>query len=144
MYSTQELLLRVVQMKLQLPRSGTLKRFDTHVPSEFYNPVRLAQLREGGPIEILLGGRGLHVHLDREAWLVTDRNLGAIPVLAWSGLSPARRDGIHRAVPCELIYYHAYAAVLIRNVLPDVVARLARMAPPAESPATVLPLARGA
>lgn len=127
-------------MKLQLPRSRALKQFSTSVPAEYYNVIRLSQLREGAPVELLLGGRGLHVYLDREAWLVTDRNLGEIPVLAWTGLSPARRDGIHRATPCQLIYYHAYAAVVIRTVLPDVVARLARNTPPVASPATVITL----
>lgn len=127
-------------MKLRLPGNRALKQFDTSVPAEFYNVIRLAQIRERTPIEMLLGGRGLQVYLDRETWLVTDRNLGEIPVLAWAGLRPARRDGIHRAVPCELIYYHAYAAVVIRTVLPDVAARLARKATPVESPANVISL----
>ena len=125
-------------MKLKLPRDRVLKRFATWVAAEYYNPVRLAQVREGAPIEMLLGTRGLHVHLDRELWLVTDRNLAETPLLAWTGLSPARRDAVHRPAPCELIYYHPYAAVVIRTVLPDVVARLARKPPGLRNPATIL------
>lgn len=128
-------------MKLQSPGGRPLEAFATTVPAEYYNPIRLAQLRQGSPIDLLLGGRGLHVHLDREAWVITDRNLGDIPVLAWRGLNAARRDGIHRPVPCEMLYYHTYAAVIVRTVLPDVLLRLSSTKPSAGRLAKILFLA---
>lgn len=141
MYFTQEYVAGDA-MKLQLPQTPALKEFSTTVPAQYYNAIRLAQLRQGFSIEMLLGGRGLHVYLDREAWLVTDRNLGGVPVLAWIGLSAANREGLHRGVGCSLVYYHAYAAVIVRTVLPEVVFRLSRTAPPVAAPAQVLPLFR--
>lgn len=111
-------------MPLRLPEGPVLDSFETAIPAETYNPIRLRLLRERRPVELLLGARGLHLHLAPETWLVSDRNLDHRPLLAWTAFRNGRRCGPHHAVSCSLVYYHAYASVVVNLVLPEVAERL--------------------
>jgi hypothetical protein len=110
-------------MKPGLPNIPVIKSFSAMVDAAQYNRVRLVLARNGAPYQLVLGSRGLAMSLDRRAWLLTDRHLEDLPLMAWTQFD-RRRSGLHAPVQCSILLYHAYAQVVRRNVLIEVDRRL--------------------
>ena len=93
-------------------------RAQWRVDAYHFNHVRCA-LRRLGP-ELRLSPPGLK-HLDLilqpGAWVVVDRALNDMPVLAWMDFCTTGRTGLHEPVPCELRYFHAYAGMIMNRAL---------------------------
>lgn len=111
-------------MKPGLPNVPVLKVLAATVEASHYNHVRLVLARNGVPHELVLGSRGLAMSLDRRAWVLTDRHLEDLPLMAWTNFDTKRRTGLHSPIHCNILLYHAYAQVVRRNVLVDVDRRL--------------------
>lgn len=83
-----------------------------------YNRVQIALKRLDAPVRIpLIGLRTLELLLERDAWIVIDRALNEIPVLAWTDFQVADRDSLHEPVPCVLKMYHAHAMTILDKVI---------------------------
>ncbi len=107
-------------MKSGLPDIPGMKSFSSVVPAPYYNRVRLALKRFGQPLQLVLPGmRGFEMCLDDDAWVCTDRNLNFRPMLAWTGFKNNARTGLSEPVECQVIYYHAYANIVVRTALSD-------------------------
>lgn len=133
-------------MTAKLPQVPVLKAVAGRIGAAHYNRVRLARRRLGEPLTLMLPGlRGFQVCIGREHWVCRDRNLGDLPILAWTDFAPFARNGLSQPVPCRLLYYHPYARVVLRTVLDDMAkilgARL-RRADEAHVPGCVVPFAR--
>lgn len=129
-------------MRSSLPSAPVLKSFNTRVGAVHYNSIFLALRRWGGPLELMVPAMGgFEVRIDRDAWVCFDRNLNYQPLLAWSEFRANARSGLYEPVPCRLLFYHAYAAVLVRSLPVDIhrllLKRFPRQHQPA--PARVLP-----
>ncbi|MFO7953909.1 hypothetical protein [Thioalkalivibrio sp.] len=113
------------------------------VEARYFNQVRRA-LGLLGP-EIRLSPPGLK-HLDlilqRDAWIVVDRVLNDMPVVAWTAFHSRGRRSLHRPVACELLLFHAMATMVMNRTLsamePELAVALAEAAP-SQSPGKVLP-----
>lgn len=114
-------------MKPGLPNVPVIKALATTVEASHYNHVRLVLARVGIPQELVLGSRGLTITLDRRAWVLTDRHLDDMPLMAWTNFDTKRRSGLHSPIHCSILLYHAYAQVVRRNVLVEVDRRLQAM-----------------
>lgn len=112
-------------MKSSLPNLPAFKSERGLVKAGHFNRIRLALSRIGGPVSEVLGRRGLEFHLDRDAWLCVDRRLNNMPMLAWTDFSLQGRRGLHEPVACRILYYNAYAGVLVRSALEELDERLA-------------------
>ena len=81
-----------------------------------FNEIRVKQLRLKKSIRFELKGlRTLDLILENDAWIVVDRDLNDIPVLAWTDFP--HRDNLHKPVECTLLYYHAHAEKIKDQVL---------------------------
>lgn len=133
----------MANMKSSLPKVPVLKSFPTHAEAVHYNNIYLALLRIGSPLKLMLPGmRGIEVRLDRDAWVCFDHNLNHQPLLAWTDFRPYTRTSLYQPVPCQLLFYHPYAAVLVRSLPGDInrllIKRLSRI--PSRAPAKVIRL----
>lgn len=111
-------------MKRHLPDLPVFKDLTAEIPPGYYNRIRLAVLRRGPVLDQVLGLRGLEFRLSPDTWLCVDRRLGHRPVLAWTDFATSR-PALHQPVRCRLLYYDAYAAVLVQSVLLELSERLA-------------------
>ena len=60
-------------------------------------------------------------HLDlivqEDAWIVVDRVLNDIPVVAWTNFQSEGRDSLHDPVDCEIRLYHFAARMILKTTL---------------------------
>lgn len=86
--------------------------------AEDYNLVQIALKRLGTPLRIELPGlRTLDLILEKDAWIVIDRSLNDIPVLAWVDFQTLHRQNLHEPVTCERRTYHTHALIIIDKVI---------------------------
>ncbi len=112
-------------MKGSRPRQMIARRLRVRMAAEHYNPICLALRRMGGPLKVVVPGmRGFEMILGDRLWLLRDHKLDDQPLVAWSDFHPQWRNALNEAVVCSQFHYHAYGAVLARNVLGEVAAAL--------------------
>ena len=63
--------------------------------------------------------RHLDLILQASAWIVVDRDLDDIPLLAWTAFEVDAERRLHRPVVCQLRLFHAQAGLLLGQVLAD-------------------------
>ncbi len=108
-------------MKSSLPAAPVLKEMQLQMEAIHYNNVHLALGRLGVPLKLIVPGlRSFEIRLEPSAWVCYDRSLNNLPLLAWTGFHPGVRNGLYEPVPCRLLLYHPYAAVLVRSLLLDI------------------------
>lgn len=60
-------------------------------------------------------------HLDlivqQDAWIVVDRVLNDMPVVAWTDFQTEGRDNLHEPIPCERRLYHFAARMIVNTTL---------------------------
>lgn len=89
----------------------------SRVAAADFNLVQIALNRLGEPLRIPLTGlRSLDLILERGAWIVVDRNLNEIPVLAWTDFQTEGRGTLHEPIPCLLKTYHIHAPMILTQV----------------------------
>lgn len=107
-------------MRSRLPDIPVLREIQGSVPAGQFNCTRLALKRLENPLRLVLPGlRGLDMMLDRDTWICIDRTLNDLPVLAWTDFDTAHR-AIHEPASCRILYFHAYANVIVKTALEDV------------------------
>lgn len=92
----------------------------TRLDANTFNRACLALKRAGGSLRFALPTlRHLDLILQADAWIVVDRDLNDVPLVAWTAfeLDPERR--LHRPVVCRLRLFHAQAGLLLGKVLDD-------------------------
>lgn len=87
------------------------------VPAEEYNLVQIALHRLENPIRFELPSlRTLDLILETDAWIVVDRSLNDIPVIAWIDFIHSHRQNLHEPVACERRTYHSHAMLIVDKV----------------------------
>lgn len=85
------------------------------VDAVYYNDVQTALKRLSSEIRLQIPKL---IHLDlilqKDAWIVVDRVLNDIPVLAWTEFETEHRESLHEPVQCKVLFFH-YAASIIMN-----------------------------
>lgn len=85
-----------------------------------FNRVTLALKHAGQGLRLGLPTlRHLDLILQPDAWIVVDRALNDIPLLAWTEFEVDPEQRLHRPVACRLRLFHAQAGLLLRQVLAD-------------------------
>ena len=89
----------------------------TTVSAEHFNLVQIALKRLGSPIRLVLPKmRTLDFMLDEETWIIVDRSLNDIPVMAWLDFEKQDRS-LHEPIKCTLNMYHAHAHIIQPRVI---------------------------
>ena len=60
-------------------------------------------------------------HLDlivqEDAWIVVDRVLNDMPIVAWTDFQTEGRDNLHEPISCEIRLYHFAARMILNRTL---------------------------
>lgn len=82
-----------------------------------YNLVQIALHRIENPMRFELPSlRTLDLILEVDAWIVVDRSLNDIPVIAWIDFKDHHRQNLHEPVDCERRIYHSHATKIIHKI----------------------------
>lgn len=61
--------------------------------------------------------RTLELILQKDAWIIVDRQLNDYPIAAWTAFEVQSRDNLHEDIPCRLQIYHMYAGMVLNRTL---------------------------
>ncbi len=91
---------------------------DGVIDALYYNTVQTAFKRLGKEIRLNIPQmKTLDLILQRDAWIVVDRALGDVPIIAWVNFDTERRVALHTPIHCQLRLFHAHGGVIIKRVL---------------------------
>lgn len=83
-----------------------------------YNLVQIALKRLGAPLHMELPRlRSLELILEKDSWIVIDRALNDMPVLAWLDFDLDQRNSLHEPIPCQRRTYHTHALLIVDKVI---------------------------
>ncbi|NNF96518.1 MAG: hypothetical protein HKM94_06295 [Halobacteria archaeon] len=121
-------------MKSYLDDIPVYESIQTTVSAEHFNLVQIALKRLGSPIRFELPKlRTLDFLLDEETWIIVDRSLNDIPVMAWLNFETKDRS-LHEALNCTLNLYHAHANIIHPRVIEAMTLLLGEQLADKESP----------
>lgn len=87
------------------------------VSADHYGLARIALKRLPRPVRMQIPKlRSLDLLIEDDAWMVIDRSLNDVPVLAWLNFDVHDR-ALHQPVPCRLNLYHAHGKIIVDKVL---------------------------
>jgi len=93
-------------------------RRQTEVSATHYNHVRVALNRLGNEIRLPIPKlKHLDLILQKNAWIIVDRVLNDIPVVAWTEFESGHRDNLHRPIRCTQLMYHIHAPMILTRTL---------------------------
>jgi hypothetical protein len=88
------------------------------INANYYNHVQVALKRLGDEIRLRIPKlKHLDLILQKNAWIVVDRVLNDVPVVAWTDFEVLHRESLHEPIACQIKYYHANAALIMRRTL---------------------------
>ena len=88
------------------------------VDATYFNQVQTALKRIGSQIRLSIPKLShLDLILQTDAWIVVDRVLHDIPVVAWTNFQTRGRDNLHEPVDCEIRLYHFAAGMILKRTL---------------------------
>ena len=88
------------------------------VPAEIFNLYRLGLKRIENPHTFELSLRDMSMILEEGAWIVADRSMNDLPVMAWTDFQ-SRGRSLHEPVKCSLLLFHAHAGLVVDTALHD-------------------------
>ena len=89
-----------------------------NVDAHYFNVAQTALKRIGEQIRFKIPTLNhLDLILQEDAWIVVDRVLNDMPVVAWTDFQTEGRDNLHEAVPCEIRLYHFAARMVLNTTL---------------------------
>jgi hypothetical protein len=95
--------------------------YDTKVcdiRAQDYNLVKIALKRLGSPIRLEIPNlRTLDFILEDEVWVIVDRSMNDIPVVAWLEFDEHHREGLHEDIKSERRTYHTHALIIVDKAL---------------------------
>lgn len=81
----------------------------------YYNHVQTALKHLGNQIRLTIPKlKHLDLIIQKDAWIIVDKVLNDVPVVAWTSFETKGRDSLHEPIKCEIRYFH-YAASMIMN-----------------------------
>ena len=80
-----------------------------------FNDIRLGLLRLGAPHRIKLEGlRSLDMLLDESEWIIVDREMDDLPIIAWREFGTGKRTDLNSPISSTVLYFHIHAD-LVKN-----------------------------
>lgn len=81
----------------------------------YYNHVQTALKQLNDQIRLTIPTlKHLDLIVQKDAWIVIDRVLNDMPVVAWTEFQTEHRETLHEPIECEIRFFH-YAASMILN-----------------------------
>ena len=87
---------------------------DSQLRAQDFNLVHIALKRLGMPLRIELPRlRTLDFVFEKDAWIIVDRSLNDIPIVAWLDFQESHRSTLHEPILCQRRTYHTHATIII-------------------------------
>ena len=102
-------------------RHNEIQFLDSHqdsIEAKYFNLAQTALKRSKEPIRFRIPGLNhLDLLIQPDAWIIVDRVLNDMPIVAWSGFNTEGRDNLHNPVSCEVRLYHFAARMVLNRTL---------------------------
>jgi len=102
-------------------RHNEIQFLDSHqdtIEAKYFNVALTALKRSKDPIRFKIPGLShLDLLIQPDAWIIVDRVLYDMPIVAWSGFKTKSRDNLHEPVSCEVRLYHFAARMVLNRTL---------------------------
>ena len=93
-------------------------RLASTVPARYYNRVQTGLKKLGPEIRLRVPElKHLDLILQKDAWIVVDRALNDMPVVAWMHFDAVQRGSLHEPIACEVRIWHALASMITARTL---------------------------
>lgn len=91
---------------------------DGELPAHYYNDVQVALKRLGEDLRFAIPRlKHLDLILQKDAWIIVDRVLNDVPVVAWTDFQAAHRNSLHEPIPCQIRLYHMHGPLVMTRTL---------------------------
>ncbi len=95
-----------------------LDRRPGNIDANYFNRARTALKRVGQQIRFKIPTLNhLDLIVQEDSWIVVDRVLNDIPVVAWTGFQTEVRNSLHEPIACEVRLYHFAARMILKTTL---------------------------
>jgi hypothetical protein len=95
-----------------------LDRRPGNVDPNYFNRAQTALKRIGKQIRFKIPKLShLDLIVQEDAWIVVDRVLNDMPIVAWTDFETEGRDKLHEPVACEIRLYHFAARMILNRTL---------------------------
>ena len=95
-----------------------LDKWAGDVDANYFNQARTALKRIGQQIRFKIPTLNhLDLIVQDDAWIVVDRVLNDMPVVAWTDFQTEGRDNLHEPISCEIRIYHFAARIILKTTL---------------------------
>jgi hypothetical protein len=91
---------------------------DGKLEANYYNHVQTALKHLGEEIRLPIPRlKHLDLILQKDAWIIVDRVLNDVPIVAWTDFEVKHRDNLHEPILCKIKHYHANAIMIMNRTL---------------------------
>jgi len=105
-------------MKTRIDDLPIMEQSQKTLDARLFNQIRLGLLRLGSPLRIRLEGlRSLDMLLDTEEWVIVDRSMDDLPVIAWRDFQICGRKALDAPVTCTALSFHQHADKIQQQAL---------------------------
>jgi len=88
------------------------------IDAHYFNAAQTALKRLVEPIRFKIPTLNhLDLIVQKDAWIVVDRVLNDIPIVAWTDFQTEGRDNLHEPIACEIRIYHFAARMILKTTL---------------------------
>lgn len=95
-----------------------LDRHNDQIDANYFNRAQTALKRSREQIRFKIPTLNhLDLIVQQDAWIVVDRVLNDMPVVAWTDFQTEGRDNLHQPIPCERRLYHFAARMILNTTL---------------------------
>ena len=95
-----------------------LDRRPGNVDAHYFNQAQTALKRIGQQMRFKIPTLNhLDLIIQDDAWIIVDRVLNDVPVVAWTDFQSEGRDSLHEPVACEIRLYHFAARMILTTTL---------------------------
>lgn len=84
----------------------------------YYNHVQTALKKLNNQIRLTIPTlKHLDLIVQNDAWIVIDRVLNDMPVVAWTEFQTEHRETLHEPIECEIRFFHYAASIILNKTL---------------------------
>ena len=88
------------------------------IDAQYFNVAQTALKRSKEPIRFKIPTLNhLDLLVQQDAWIIVDRVLYDMPIVAWTDFELDDRDNLHEPIPCEVRLFHFAARMVLNTTL---------------------------
>lgn len=105
-------------MKSRIDKLPVYETLKVNVRAQDYNLTKIALKRISNPLRFEIPSlRSLDFYIADDIWVIVDRSLNDIPVVAWTDFDDKARSNLHKDIACSQRHYHRHANIILDKAL---------------------------